>query len=331
MEKIIKDAMTENILKEAGVLYDTSYESIKYVGGFENFVYEYEKNGKFVILRFVHSVHREYDQVLAELEFIDYLDNNGASVSTVIHSHDDNLVERIEAANGHYFTVCAFTKAPGARITREDLTDDFWTVFGKEVGKLHSLTKNYSPKHKRVSWDQEDIVIKPHDYLPEKDGLVLEKCNKIIKRIQGLQKNNENYGLIHTDLHFGNMFISSGKLTFFDWDDSSYKHFLSDIAIILYYPFAFSDVDQTTKNREIRRILPLFLKGYRTENTIKDDDLLLLNDFFMLRSVVLYIVIHASGEDAINSPWGKNFIAKYRNQILEETPFVDLDFVLEGQ
>jgi len=41
--------------------------------------------------------------------------------------------------------------------------------------------------------------------------------------------------LIHTDVHAGNFFVDDGRITVFDFDDSSYQWFASDIAIALYY------------------------------------------------------------------------------------------------
>ena len=55
--------------------------------------------------------------------------------------------------------------------------------------------------------------------------------------IKGYDQTIDSYGLIHTDLHFGNMYYDGQTLTIFDWDDACYKHFISDIAIILFYTF----------------------------------------------------------------------------------------------
>ena len=73
MEVIIKKALTENVINEAIKLYGIDKSQFKSLGGFENFVYEYEKEKISYILRFVHSSHRDFTQVEAEIEFIDYL------------------------------------------------------------------------------------------------------------------------------------------------------------------------------------------------------------------------------------------------------------------
>ena len=268
MELAIQQSLTDEVVKKASELYNTPFQSIKKIGGFENFVFEYNKNNKDYILRFVHSSHRVTLQVLAELEFIDYLDKNDCAVSTVMHSENDNLVEVIEIDKNNYFTICVFEKAPGERCKKEDLTDDFYINFGQDVGKLHRLTKSYKPTHKRKNWDDELFLENIKNILPEKDQKIIENYKNLIKKLQNLPKNIDNFGLIHTDLHFGNMFIYGGKLTFFDWDDSAYKHFISDIAIVLFYHFSFGDFSQEHIDKESERILALFLEGYQQENSL---------------------------------------------------------------
>ena len=95
MEAYMQNELTEAVLQEAAKLYGVDPSTITKVGGFENFVFTYDKNQESYILRFVHSGHRTYDLVLAEIEFIDYLDHNDARVSTVIHSINDHIAEQI--------------------------------------------------------------------------------------------------------------------------------------------------------------------------------------------------------------------------------------------
>jgi|LGOV01.1.fsa_nt_gb Ser/Thr protein kinase RdoA (MazF antagonist) len=329
MEVAIQASLTKEVLKKASKLYNTPFETIKTIGGFENFVFEYNKNDNDYILRFVHSSHRSTYQVHAELEFIDYLDKNNCPVSTVVHSEEDNLVEVIQIDDNNYFTICVFEKAPGTFCKKDDLTDIFYKKFGKEVGRLHKLTKLYKPTHKRIDWDEESIVEIAEKSLPEKDAKIIEIYKELVKKIKNLPKNIDNFGLIHTDLHFGNMFIQGGELMFFDWDDSSYKHFISDIAIVLFYHFSYGDISQEVIDKESQRILALFLIGYQEENSIEISFLKNLNDFLMLRTIILYIVIYAAGDKMLESDWGKNYIAKYRNRIIEKVPFLSLEIVLK--
>lgn len=330
MEKIIQEAMNDQVVKEAGVQYGIPFEDIKRLGGFENFIYEYKQKEKEYILRFVHSVHRSFELVFAELEFIDYLAHNGANVSTVVKTNKNELLFKILLPDGNYFSVCAFTKAPGTYVKREDLNDAFYEDFGKAVGKLHRLTKSYTPKHKRTHFFEEDYIDLGIKYCVEEDQFVIDRAIEITEKLKNFDRDVDSYGLIHTDLHFGNMYYDGKQLTFFDFDDASYKHFISDIAIIIFYSFGIGKLtDKEIEDKTIELLVP-FMKGYEKENKLDIKWMYLLNDFFMLRQVILYMVIYAAGEEMVNGPWGKQFLDKYRLRIKNNTPFFNVERVIKA-
>ncbi|MBI9042825.1 phosphotransferase, partial [Lutibacter sp.] len=309
MEEHIRKAMNDSIIMEAGKYYGLRFEEIEYYGGFENFIYIYKRQNIEYILRLVHSGHKAYNQVLAEIEFIDYLARNGASVSTVIHSVKDNIVEKVKIDNESYFTVTSFIKGKGGRVREEVKKPEFWQNLGKQIGLLHKLTKTFKPKHKRIVWEEDTLYKLAPKFLSGKEDEILKKLNERMKKISSFPKNTDNYGLIHTDLHFGNMVIDNfGNLTFFDFDDSAYKHFISDIAIVLFYHFAYRNPTIEIKTEKSLWILNNFFKGYKTHNNLPKEELLHLQDFLKLRELTLYIVIIAGGEETIQSEWGQNYI-----------------------
>lgn len=330
MEKHIQDAMNSTIIEKAAVEYGVSPESIKRVGGFENFIYEFNKDDQDIIIRFVHSVHRSYEFVYAELEFIDYLSKSGANVSTMIPNLNGDLLFKIETENNEYFTVSTFTKAPGTYVKREAIDDDFIFMFGKAVGKLHALTKQYKPKHKRYHWHEEDYIDIGKRNLPNDMKFIIDMAIDHTNKMKEYKVSNEDYGLIHTDLHFGNMYYDGVTLTFFDWDDASYKHFISDIAIIVFYYFGMGKLSDEEIEDKTIHFLKHFIKGYETENFLDHKWYKELNEFFKLRELILVMVIYAAGDEMVNGPWGKNFLDKYVNKLKNNIPFFNIERVLKG-
>ncbi|QMS84487.1 phosphotransferase enzyme family protein [Candidatus Xianfuyuplasma coldseepsis] len=329
MEQYMQQELTDKIIEQAAILYDADPTTITKIGGFENFVYEYHKNKQDYILRFVHSGHRTYDLVLAEIEFIDYLDHHDARVSTVVHSIHDKIAEKITINSEHYFTVSVFEKARGDLVKNEDLTAEFYQMFGREVGKLHRLTKTFNPKHKRPQWYEENFSDIANKYL-QYDSEIIDLYQQVEATIKSLPKSIDNYGLIHTDLHFGNMFYDGEKLTFFDFDDSAYKHFLSDIAIIIFYHFRGLDNRHEKYNEKVRFILHNVMKGYQLENMLDLEFFKHLNEFLLLRSVILYVVMTAAGFDQHENPRYREVHAYRREASINNWVAVDLDYVLEG-
>ncbi len=329
MEQHIRESINDELVKQAGQLYDIDFKEIKFHGGFESFVYIYKKNNIEYILRLVHSDHRIYEHVLGELEFIDYLARNGACVSTVILSKNNEIVEKLKINDNDYFSVSAFVRGLGDKVGEELNKPEFWENLGLQIALLHKLTKDFNPAHRRTAWEEETLYQIASKVLINKEKPILVKLNNMITKISKFPKNKDNYGLIHTDLHLGNMVIDKkGKLTFFDFDDAAYKHFISDIAIVIFYHFFFTDLATEAMNERTIWILNNFLKGYKKENLLAKTEFLRLHDFLKLRELTLYTVIIAGGPEVFNSNWGQKFLAKYRDKIINEEPFIDLEYVL---
>jgi len=330
MEQHIQNAMNDNIITKAAAHYNVQFEDFKYVGGFENFIYEFEKAEQFYIVRFVHSTHRTFDEVFAELEFVDYLAHNNTNVSTIIHTDEDELLVKIDTENDEYFTVCAFTKAPGTFVKREDVNDEFLYNFGVAVGKLHALSKEFQPVHKRYHWFEEDYIGIGRRNLPEEYHYIIEKAEQHQAKLKRYPMDHDGYGLIHTDLHFGNMFYDGQKLTFFDFDDASYKHFISDIAIIVFYIFAFGDTPDDVVNENTIELLKPFVKGYETQNKLDKYWFEQLNEFLKLREIIVFMVMYAAGEEYRTRPFIQSYFKKYGPRIQNDVPFLNIDQVMKG-
>lgn len=318
MEKNIKDSMSQIVLEEARNFYDFAVKDLKDLRGFENFVYGFDD----YVIRFVHSSHRSFNLVLAEIEFIDYLSNNGAAVSTVIFSKLGNISERINIDESNYFTVSLFTKAPGSFVKKEEMSNELFGILGEDIARLHRLTKSFKPVHFRNEWDQENYIEIYGKYILPEDNVIFEKYSEIVHKLNNIKRSNSNFGLIHTDLHFGNMYISNNNLTFFDFDDSSYHYFVSDIAIVLYYYFVFTNKEDD-RVEKTKIILPEIIKGYRKIHPISKVALLQLNDFLKLREIVIYLVL--MGDEHLretNSNMNK-FVESLRFNIVNDIPFYD--------
>jgi Ser/Thr protein kinase RdoA (MazF antagonist) len=191
------------------------------------------------------------------------------------------------------------------------------------------------PIHKRHHWYEDDLRDMALRYFDESDKEVLNLFDSIVDKIKLLPTSVDDYGLIHTDLHFHNMYLSDGKLTFFDFDDCSYKHFISDIAIILYYRHTnrvMFDDDYTIEDyqNDVARMFKFFLLGYKKENTLDPKWYLQLNLFMSLRSVSLYIVMVAAGFKTHEEQRYRDYVEKAKVRALQHTMNLDLDRLLDG-
>ena len=327
MDKFVNDLLTEDILKEVSKRYDVKRENLYFVGGFENYIYGFDRGEKSYVVRISHSSHRTIDEIKSELDFVFYLAKNGASVSMPIETISKQLVESIDAKDGSYFIISAFDKAQDRRAKIEDFSPEFFQAYGKVIGKFHKLTKSYVPSEgikERFVWYEDQVLVEAKKYLKEEDMRMIDILKELMDDIKKIPVTNDNFGLIHTDVHMGNFFITEDhKFTVFDFDDASYQYFISDIAIVLYYLTWFTD-PESDRLKYANFFMANFMDGYNTENKLSKEDFLTIDKFLKLREILIYIVIHKTVE--LDSDFARRYIPRYRERILNNVPYIDLDF-----
>lgn len=326
LEKQIKERFNNLILMKVIQSYGVRNDDIQLLDGFESFIYEFDRDGKSYILRIGHDLRRSENLIRGEVDWINYLHRGGASVSKAILTIHGDLVVAVPDDRGGHFLATAFEKAKGKPATKEVWSKVLYERYGRLIGKMHSLTKDYSPSDPswiRPQWDGPemlDII----GWLPDSESLVLQKYLDLRSHIDKLPKNKDIFGLIHQDAHAGNFYVDEkGEITLFDFDDCTYSWFINDIAIVLFY-IVMGQKDQSSFTREF---MTYFLKGYCQENQIETEWLIDIPLFLKLREIDLYAVIHRSFDvENIDHPWVAMYMENRKERIENEVPFVEFDF-----
>ena len=120
MEKAVASLFKETIVQEGYRKFSVDVQSAKMLGDFENFIYEGEREGQKVIIRFTHSSHRSYEQIVAEIDWVSYLKQQEIPVYKHFTSVDGQLLETITAQDGSSFLICCYEKLPGKCIAWQD-------------------------------------------------------------------------------------------------------------------------------------------------------------------------------------------------------------------
>lgn len=326
MDKKIKEQYNDSIFTEAISRYGVTKDLIKLLDGFESFIYEFSKGDREYILRISHSLRRSANMINGEIEWVNYLADNGVSVSRAVPSEYGNLVEVINQEDSHFAAV-AFEKAKGAPPAREVRNSDLFRQMGQMTGKMHALTKKFKSsrlEYKRPEWDEEIDGI-AEKYLPSTQRKVIEKFNQLLNHHHNLPKGTDSYGLIHSDFHPGNFFVDKGKITLFDFDDCQYLWFIHDIAISLFYVVSHNCVGK--KELEFaRKFYQSFMNGYITENQLDRFWLDQIPYFLKMREIDLYIIIHRSFDLNNLDPWCSSFMENRQQKIENDIPYVDISF-----
>jgi len=193
--------------------------------------------------------------------------------------------------------------------------------------------EKYAVKHKmyKAEFDQLDgqitaemIAGEVDQFIPPQDHKIKRIYRDLVKKTQNLPADNSSFGLIHQDAHQGNFFVDeNGKITIFDFDDSSYSWFVEDIALVLFYtvmgqedPAGFTD-----------NFLSGFLPGYFSEYDLDKKWFREIPLFMKRREIDLYAVIHRSFDvENLDDPWCVWYMDGRKERLEKEIPYLDFDF-----
>ncbi|MCP4427142.1 MAG: phosphotransferase [Chloroflexi bacterium] len=333
MEQAIRDRYSDAILHEAQRRYGIKPENSKNLGGFESYMYEFalsdsdSDSDSDYILRIAHSKRRTPDLIQGEVDWINYLAAGGAGVARAVLSDNDHLVEMIEDGQGGHFLATAFVKAPGGNAWQnEQWNERLWVEYGRLLGRIHRLSKEYALPNlawKRPSWD--DPIMRVENWLPPEEKLAQEKFVAVIEYLQSLPQDPDGYGLIHQDAHGGNFFVDADyNITLFDFDDCAYGHYVYDIAMALFYAIT-NRSDAAEFGPEF---FSHFMRGYRRENQLDSKWFAEIPHFLKLREFDLYAVIFRSFDlDKLDEhPWVAAFMKGRKEKLEGDVPYVAMAF-----
>ncbi|WP_128100874.1 phosphotransferase enzyme family protein [Paenibacillus sp. DCT19] len=329
MEKHIKELFTQKVLNEAAQKFNINQSSLKDLEGFQNFVYFGKSDDRSVVLRVTHQSHRTEEEILSEIEFMNYLLNNSVSVSKALPSIHGKLVERISDGE-FYATSFEFSSGRNARIAEE--SNVFYQRVGSYTGRTHNLSKqlNLTKELKRRQWYNKELLINMKEHLPAELSYVIDKYDILKKELSNLPKNTDSYGIIHEDLNHGNYLNVDDDVVLIDFDEAEYSWFVSDIAIPLFYEIPIPWVVDGQRRIEIaKRYYYNFMDGYVKENTMDNAWLKRISEFINLRQFGVVSAIYRSYNfDNYNnwSDWDKEALKFYLNNIEHDIPYIDMDF-----
>lgn len=327
MDKSIRELYTDAIYIEALNRFGLKPENVRMLDGFENFIYEYQQDGQEYILRIAHSSRRSAEMINGEVEWINYLVENGVGASRAVPSRNGQLVEVVDAGDS-YFSAASFVKAPGGHAGKQDWENGLMVTLGQELGKMHRLTKSFTPSnpaYKRPDWYQE-LAGFAEKYLPASEAVAIEKFNQHRSYLQSLSMERDSYGLVHFDAHGGNFFVQEGKITLFDFDDCQYNWFAADLAIALFYVLPHNCVS-AEQLEFAKKVYQQMMEGYSREHTLERSSLKLIPEFLKQREMDLYICIYRSCDLENMDRWVASFMDNRKFKIENDVPYVNIDFV----
>jgi Ser/Thr protein kinase RdoA (MazF antagonist) len=266
------------------------------------------------------------EQLLAEVDFVRYLAENGLPVALPVPSQSRNWVELLPLDDHACFLAYAFEKAPGEMYPDEDevyFPEAVLLEWGRLSGQLHRLSAAYQPHpaRRRLPWQVNDLL----DFsalIPPEQKLVYQRRNELLDRLNGLPQDPESYGLVHGDFHHGNFLVEGKRITLFDFDAAEYFWYAGEVCVALYNCLPLPRAETAKRRAYALGYLHHFLRGYRQEKAFSNFWLAQIPLFLKYCELLNYAYFHKYWDLAHISPRRVAVLAEFRRRIEEEVPVV---------
>ncbi|MEO0337871.1 MAG: phosphotransferase [Bacteroidota bacterium] len=291
MNPIVAQYYSEETLKAACSIYGLKAEATQLIRDNSNLIFDAGP----IILRLSHSAIRTYEDIEVELDFIEFVQQQGLPVVRIKPTLSGQLYHTIPASEGHFTTV-AFDRIEGHRVTAEEWTPQHFELLGKVNAQFHKVSLNYQQKAhlKYKHWD-EIIEHKVHPYLNELGQEFGDAYNQVIAKLSKLPKNDHNYGIIHYDIHHGNYLMIPGDtvpLKVFDFEMACLSWFVNDACTTIHYATKFPGQGDQDAYEQV--LVEYFWKGYDTIFTIAEAEKATLPYWLLYRDLMVYGYVYKS-------------------------------------
>ncbi len=195
-----------------------------------NAIYPFEAKGELYFLRLAPVSEKLEKNIYGELEFINYLIQNGYPALKPVAAKNNKTVVLLDTEWGKYYA-SVFSCVPGIPIEDTDFDDAVMYAYGKALGQLHNLSAKFKPN--TAKWDYREALSWIKEKLDKYEApmTVIREYEKICNQIQDITVNVDNYGLVHYDFEPDNVFYDeqNENVAVIDFDDGMYNFYAVDI------------------------------------------------------------------------------------------------------
>lgn len=262
------------------------------------------------IIRIAFLTDRNTEDFLSELEYVRYLYEHGGSVANVVDSGNGHLLEEINY-QGHRLYVSVFEEAKGEQLANNGyqyregapLSEYFYNC-GKTLGRLHALSKEYKPLHRRYSFFDKYNAKYINQIIPDFLPLLKVKLVELIRTLEVMDRDSGTFGMVHFDYSDGNYMIdyTTGNITVFDFDNACFCWYMYDLANVWQHGVGWVqfEADKEKRQQFMIEYFDTVLEGYKSETVVDDEmlkDLQLFINVSIMESIIdAFEVMRNNGE-----------------------------------
>ncbi|MGN7358528.1 phosphotransferase enzyme family protein [Paenibacillus sp. SAF-054] len=315
------DETRENLLSRARNValwaiqqYEIEWSCIRFIQLSDTITYKIETNKTGNYLLRIHSERVNKEEIISELVFLNELKKIGdLIVPEGVVSRNGSYVLECETEVGYRKPCVTMMKWVEGERWSGEFTDSHVFSMGVMIGKLHETSASLDVPHKfvRPHWGISSFrkeVTKLERYYPRflsvGSWMLYQKAiDKIMHQLDSMQRDDRNYGLIHADLHSGNVVFNNGLPYPIDFGRCGFGYYLYDMAAAL--------LELYPKHRW------LLIQGYESVVKLGKDYIRELECFFIMIMIENYCH-HSSDTREISSlieeqKYALAYITEYTN------------------
>ena len=319
------------LLVQAERLYKIEHLREIAQGGSGDCIYEAKTSRGRYILRVSEYSEMKQSHMEFESRWTEYLSERTDSVAGPVRSIEGRLFEVAEAG-GRKYILSLQEKAAGKIVdinNSEEFNEGLFSNLGALMGEIHQLTRCYEGNVFRpeFKWNGPHFWRKNIAILDD-DVRLSEK--RLLKELDRLPVDKDNYGIVHYDIHTGNFLVDDGKITLIDFDACQFNWYAADIASALFFMVQkeagpLKRLSEKERTAFAETYLISYLKGYLQNNAVSAYWIDKFDLFMRYQMIDEYVAAQCGGikESGDLEQW---YLAWHKDRIKNGLPYVFIDY-----
>ncbi|WP_405110455.1 phosphotransferase [Paenibacillus sp. FSL K6-1217] len=311
------ETAARDIVLRALKAYELDWTKIEYIGQSDSVTFKLETETAGKLLLRLHGERCSRAEILSELEWLRHLSGSAELVVPVglPDSSGSYILETgneagSEAQQLNYVTLMRWVEGEHSA---GNLQDEQLHAVGVMLAGMHEAGEQFVPSAEftRPAWGADsfrkewDKLEKHHEAMVPEAGWKLYQAAaaRIPRELDAMTPDPGSYGLIHGDLHFGNVVFAEGQPRAIDFGRCGYGFYLYDLAAAL--------LELSTEQRRS------LIRGYSSIRALKPDYERKLECFFIMIMIGNYSH-HISNPDELpglreEQPYALAYLREYVN------------------
>ncbi len=286
-------------------LYPFRVRKLDFINHGENSTFKVTAvNGARYLLRIHRDDYHSDAALQEELDWMESLSRAGLRVSSPVLSRRRRSVEVASSPVLGERRVSVLHWVDGRFLSKSISESDMYKI-GELLGRIQKTSLKFKVKHRKY-WTSAGLVgDKPKfgsiDKLSQvkvsEQKIITAARRKVLKRLRAYEgRFPARMGMVHADLHFGNLLkIKGGEIAAIDFDDCGFSFRIMDLVPPL-YGLSYH-LSQAKRHREYKKLKAALIAGYSSVMPVALQDLVLLQDLLLARRLTMLGWLNARSDN----------------------------------